>query len=270
MIRPRLEFTLPTILLVLWLLAMISLPIVRWTVGDGLLPWSVTLGVIMQALLVLVVLYQALRLRSILLILAIILPVSWLLEFIGSSTGYPFGQYHYTDRLIPQIGHVPLIIPLSWLMMLPPSWSIAKRICRRTSGWAFVLLSGGAMMAWDLYLDPQMVGWQFWIWGEQPMLLGGYFGIPWLNYFGWFFSAALLTWLVTLAVDLDALFDKSAHGSTLDFLWLVYIITWLLEVGGLAFFWGLIGPAICGFVGMGSLIVWGFVTDKQASKPAYF
>ena len=45
--------------------------------------------------------------------------IGWTAEAIGSKTGFPFGAYHYTDRLQPQLLGVPLLIPLAWLMMLP-------------------------------------------------------------------------------------------------------------------------------------------------------
>jgi len=235
------------LLLLFWLLSMISIPILRWTVGDNALRWSSSVSVVLQAATVLTILWQHWGARRVLLVSGILIPASWLVEWIGSSTGYPFGDYYYTDQLVPQIGHVPLLISLAWLMMLPPAWAIACLITEKYSGWLFLFVSGLALTAWDLFLDPQMVGWGFWVWVEQPMLFGGYFGIPWLNFFGWIVSGMFLTWLVTLAISLDAL--------PVEPLLLVYIITWLLETGGLAVLWGLPGPAICGFIGMGTLIV---------------
>ncbi|MCB9430398.1 MAG: carotenoid biosynthesis protein [Ardenticatenaceae bacterium] len=99
-----------------------------------------------------------------------------------------FGRYHYTDLLQPQIGHVPLLIPLAWLMMLPCAWAVASRF----TGWRFALLRPSALTAWDQMLDPQMVGWGLWVW-QQP---GSYFGIPWLNFGGWIFNSVLLTTLL--------------------------------------------------------------------------
>ena len=36
------------------------------------------------------------------------------IEEIGVRTGFIFGAYHYSDQLGPKIGHVPLLIPLTW------------------------------------------------------------------------------------------------------------------------------------------------------------
>jgi len=160
---------------------------------------------------------------------------------IGSSTGFPFGHYYYTHQLLPQIAQVPLLIPLAWLMMLPPAWAVAYTILRRVSGWTFCLLSALAFTAWDLFLDPQMVSWGFWVWEAQVLPFPDYFGIPLSNL------------LVLRVVELDSL----PTGPLL----LIYVLTWLLETGGLAVLWGLIGPALCGFVGMGGLIGWAFWSE---------
>jgi putative membrane protein len=37
---------------------------------------------------------------------------------------------------------------------------------------------------------------------------------------------------------------------------IVYLVTWILETIGQLFFWGLPGPALFGFVGMGLMTVW--------------
>ena len=95
------------------------------------------------------------------------------------------------------------------------------------------------MTAWDLFLDPQMVSWRLWVWDRR----GGYFGIPWTNYAGWFGAVALMTVIVRPAGLPQGLV-------------LVYALTWLLEAVGLGVFWRQPGPALCGFAGMGSLLLW--------------
>ena len=84
-----------------------------------------------------------------------------------------------------------------------------------------------------------MVGWGYWVWAEP----GGYFGIPWSNFFGWFVAAALIT-LIVRPQPLPA-------GPLLA----VYTVTWLLQTGGQTIFWQMPGPALCGFVGMGVFVV---------------
>jgi putative membrane protein len=113
-------------------------------------------------------------------------------ELLGTVTGAIFGEYHYTDVLGPKLfGEVPIVIPLAWFLMLYPSWLIANLMVRgepvpasRGAGdlaWRS-LLGALVMTAWDLTLDPYMVGFaNAWVW-DQP---GSYFGIPIQNYLGW-------------------------------------------------------------------------------------
>jgi len=222
-----------------WLLTMIAIPILSWVIGNAVLPWGVTASVILLVASVLGVLLQAWGVARTVRLLAIILPTTWAIEWIGSTTGFLFGRYHYTILLQPQLGGVPLLIPLAWLMMLPPAWAVAAVITRGRLGWRFVLVSALAFTAWDFFLDPQMVNWGYWVW-EQP---SGYFGIPWLNFLGWALSAALLTILVR---------PKEIPVQPLV---LIYVITWVLQTIGQLCFWHMPGPALTGFVVMGGFIL---------------
>jgi putative membrane protein len=128
-------------------------------------------------------------------------------ELIGTMSGAIFGAYHYTDALGPKLfGEVPLVIPLAWFLMLYPSWLIANLMVRGEP----VPASHGAvdltwrslvgalvMTAWDLTLDPYMVGFDgAWVW-EQP---GPYFGIPIQNYLGWVGTSFLVLLLFQAVV----------------------------------------------------------------------
>ena len=104
---------------------------------------------------------------------------------------------------------------------------------------AFIALSAAAFTAWDLFLDPQMVAWNFWVW-DQP---GQYFGIPWVNFLGWLLVSALVTVVAR------------PRGLPVLPLLVVYTVTWALQTFGQLFFWGLPGPALMGGVVMGSLVV---------------
>ena len=246
-------------LVAVWILTMISVPIIRWTLGDSALPAAVSLGVLMQVIAVCLVLINAWGVRRGLLTISVIVALAWLTEFIGHTTGFPFGSYDYTPRLQPQVGGVPLLIPMAWLMMLPPAWALAQVITNLTPqpplleergkraqrvGVRFVLVTALAFTAWDLFLDPQMVAWDLWRW-EVP---GAYFGIPLVNFAGWLLASALITLVASRLAPIHQLPTRP--------LVIIYVITWLLETGGLAVFWGLPGPALVGFVAMGGMLLW--------------
>jgi putative membrane protein len=69
------------------------------------------------------------------------------------------------------------------------------------------LVAAVALTAWDLFLDPQMVGEGYWVW----MADGIYQGIPWTNYLGWFVSA-----LVVLAVADRIVARVGSTGEAID------------------------------------------------------
>ena len=115
--------------------------------------------------------------------------LSLLSELAGTTVGLPFGPYHYTDGLGPKwLGHVPVLIPLSWFFMALPSYAIARwrfptSIAARVVAGSLVLLS------WDLALDPAMsLVTKYWVWGVD----GPYYGMPILNLVGWYVTGLVL------------------------------------------------------------------------------
>jgi putative membrane protein len=250
--------------MVAWVLTMISIPISRWVVGDEFLVVGVMAGVALQAGAVLAILQADWGTIRTLHMAAVVVPLTWGIEYLGSNTGYPFGEYLYTSLLQPQLSGVPILIPLAWLMMLPPAWAvglaIAQQAAHTNSGVRkigfdkAVAASAIAMTAWDLFLDPQMVGWGYWVWAKP----GGYFGIPWVNFFGWFVSAAFVSVIIFLLHG-NRRQSRSANKLFLSSkaqyaLMLVYAITWALQSVGQAVFWDQPGPAAAGFIGMGACL----------------
>ena len=229
-----------------WLTVLIATPIALWTAGPQTFPLLATLGVLAQTGASLLALAQRWRVSRILGALAGIFLLTLAVEALGAATGIPFGRYQYTAALQPQVAGVPLLIPLAWAMMLFPAWGVTEAILLRRRprlGRAYRLVFAGTaglvFTAWDLYLDPQMVAHGLWVW-DQP---GGYFGIPWSNYLGWWLTATLISWLLQPG--------ELPRG---PLIW-IYALTWIFQTIGLGIFWGLPGPALAGFIGMG-LPVW--------------
>jgi len=109
--------------------------------------------------------------------------VTGVVERVGTLTGLPFGRYNYTDALRPQVAHVPVSVPLAWFAMALPSREAAHAALGEQSTVSTRLaLGSAAMTAWDLFLDPQMVGEGYWAWARR----GVYRGIPLSNFLGWF------------------------------------------------------------------------------------
>ena len=114
-------------------------------------------------------------------------------ELSGTTVGLPFGPYHYTDGLGPKwFGHVPVLIPLSWFLMAVPSFAIARRLAgTASSAISRILIGSFVLLSWDLALDPAMShATKYWIWGDGAT--GPYYGMPWLNLFGWYVTGVAL------------------------------------------------------------------------------
>lgn len=110
-------------------------------------------------------------------------------ELVGTTTGWPFGLYAYSDFLgLKVLGHVPLLVPLSWYAMSMLAVVLSSSVTARPVG--RVLLAAFYMVCWDLALDPAMVaGWPVWLWSDPA---GIYYGMPAMNLVGWFLTAALI------------------------------------------------------------------------------
>lgn len=120
---------------------------------------------------------------------ALLYVISLASELAGTTWGLPFGEYRYSELLAPMwLGRVPIVIPLSWFFMALPSYALASLAVR--SPVARVAVSSLILLAWDLALDPAMShATKYWIWGGS----GPYYGMPWLNLFGWYATGLVLT-----------------------------------------------------------------------------
>jgi len=123
------------------------------------------------------------------------------IEVVGVRTGRPFGPYRYTSALQPQVLGVPIVVPLAWTAMAMPARETAHAaLGDRSRPVTRVILGAATLTAWDLFLDPQMVGEEFWRWSRP----GRYRGIPIVNFAGWFSTAVLVMIVLELLVPPNA------------------------------------------------------------------
>ena len=156
--------------------------------------------IVVAAIVLLIPLVARTGLRWVPAFLAIFL-TSFLSEFIGTGYGFPFGGYEYTALLGWKLGgRVPLVIPVSWFLMVLPSWVMARGFFpERGRGWARAFLGAYFLTAWDLALDPAMSFLTpYWVW-ESP---GPFYGMPWVNLAGWMGTGLVLMGLLeVMGVD---------------------------------------------------------------------
>ncbi|MGQ0642018.1 MAG: carotenoid biosynthesis protein [Gemmatimonadaceae bacterium] len=114
-------------------------------------------------------------------------------ELLGTSTGFPFGDYAYTSLLGYRIfGLVPFAIPISWFYMLYSALALTARVIPPRSGapakWLWAVAAAAMLTAWDVAMDPAMVRTAHWVWGER----GVFYGMPLSNWIGWFFTGLII------------------------------------------------------------------------------
>jgi len=180
--------------------------------------------------------------------------IGLLAETVGVHTGYPFGEYAYTDRLGPQLAGVPLLVPIAWTMIAYPALLLGRRLAG-TDGVAgqvrTAVLGGLTLATWDLYLDPQMIAQGAWRFSNPDPALPGVPGIPLSNYAGW-----LLVALVMIAV-LDRVLPGTASPDSGDEWPAAAVLTWTWigsAIGNLVFF-GRPWVGLYGGLGMGLTMI---------------
>ncbi|MBE9062082.1 gamma-carotene 1'-hydroxylase CruF [cf. Phormidesmis sp. LEGE 11477] len=165
--------------------------------GQQAFQWSMAGGgavyMISGALAVSIYAYRNLSLWHWLTFMLPALVVSTGAELLGTSTGFPFGEYHYLSGLgYKMAGLVPFTIPLSWFYLGFSAYLLAYMglvglgKLRVPSAIAFGSL---LLTSWDFVLDPAMsqTTMPFWAW-DQP---GEFFGMPYQNFAGWFGTGAV-------------------------------------------------------------------------------
>ncbi|MGR8949791.1 MAG: carotenoid biosynthesis protein [Gammaproteobacteria bacterium] len=133
--------------------------------------------------------------RGIVMFFAIACVVTNISENLSIITGFPFGQYHHTAAMGPKIWHVPIIIGPIFAVAGYLSWVLAGVLLRddfvqrRASGFSRPLIAAFITTTWDFCVDA--IGGtanRDWVWADG----GPWFGVPWLNFFGWM----LTMWLI--------------------------------------------------------------------------
>ena len=155
-----------------------------------------------------------------------------LTEWVGHTTGVPFGAYGYTAPG-PQLLGVPLLVPLGWFAFTLIGIELSPPGTKR---WLAPL----ALVAWDVGLDPLMVSQGFWRFDG-----GVYYGIPLSNFVGWFMTGAVL---VTMLGWLE---PRLLRSSSPDLRVVFWAQAFLISVGLL--FFGLSWAALAALVAMGSV-----------------
>ncbi|SDG55946.1 carotenoid biosynthesis protein [Klenkia brasiliensis] len=165
--------------------------------------------------------------------------VSVVFESVGLATGFPYGSYRYSDALGPTLLGVPSLVPLAWLMMVWPSWLLARRLVPAHRG-GRIAVAAYVFAAWDVVLDPQLVQAGYWTWAHPTPGLPGIDTVPLTNLGGWLVAGlVLMTLLDLLVAGRPAALPDSAP---------LVALAWMVLGGALAH---------AGWLGLPGSAVWG-------------
>ncbi len=158
---------------------------------------------------------------------AIAFVVSFGLESTSIATGFPFGHYHYTERLGPKLGTVPLLIMPAYFAMCYVSWNLAHVLLDKfqhspepRQRFAIPVVAAFIMVMWDLGMDPaRATVFAAWIWHDG----GSYFGVPAVNFMGWYLTVYLIFQLFALALDRLQLAAPPENGDAVRSTWMLNV-----------------------------------------------
>jgi uncharacterized membrane protein len=232
---------------------------IAYPLADGEVLRQLTLAIVFSgAFAMLVHAYYAFGFRYLVTYFSITFIFSIMVEQIGVQTGWPFGTYSYDESLGIQILSVPLVVPFAWIMMAHPVLVAARRV---TQDWTF-LYGGAFLMAWDLFLDPQMVIAGRWKWEFTGAHVPFQPEIPLSNAAGWLFVGMGLMAILNIALPHERR-KESADSGAID-----VFLSWTLFAGvvGNLFFFG--RPGVAFFAGLVYLAIFStYIFSRWFGRP---
>jgi len=168
-------------------------------------PYLVLAGVLVMRLPLVAGLFPLVDRRGALLLVALA-GYAYGVEFVGATTGLPYGEFAYEVPLGPMLfDTIPLGLPVFFMPLVLNAYLLCLLLLgeRARSPLVRVPVAVAAVVAVDLVLDPAAVALGFWTYES-----GSYYGVPWLNFAGWVLSATVATALVDAAFDRAALLDR--------------------------------------------------------------
>ncbi len=141
--------------------------------------WTTTIFLGLEALIMFFVLTRLSGLFPALISAIIIFTGSFFVEWWGVNTGFPFGNYIYTDTLQPKLYGVPIAIMFAWFAVSSSCLIWVTYIFKGNSLYTIALVSASLILAADILLEPfaSFVN-NFWMWDSYK--------IPGQNFIAWF------------------------------------------------------------------------------------
>jgi putative membrane protein len=109
--------------------------------------------------------------------------MGFLVEMLGTNTGFPFGEYSYSSILGPGLLGTPFLIGVLWWVLLRSFNDVFSRISSNKT--IISLATGLGMLLLDMFIEPVAIGLGFWEWQAAE--------VPLENYMAWFVLSFVFT-----------------------------------------------------------------------------
>lgn len=203
----------------LWFLFPFGIPFVAFGMLPARFSWTGSLVITLYALTTLLSELRVSPAAGPVRVFGLLSVVLFAVEFVGVTTGIPFGRYEYTDVLGGLVAGVPVAMAFAWYVTVVSTWRIARHLAGQGAGGRLArvaLLSAVLTVILDLALEPMaaMVT-RYWVWEGES--------VPPANYAAWFAFSFGAAWVLEhragSAVDHPGLY---LHGL------MVFLMQWFL------------------------------------------
>ena len=109
--------------------------------------------------------------------------MGFLVEMLGTNTGFPFGEYSYSSILGPGLLGTPFLIGVLWWVLLRSFNDVFSRISSNKT--IISLATALGMLLLDIFIEPVAIGIGFWEWQAAE--------VPLENYMAWFVLSFVFT-----------------------------------------------------------------------------
>jgi len=130
--------------------------------------------------------------------LGLLVAYAYVIEWVGTTTGWPYGEFAYAIALGPMVAGVPVGLPVFFVPLVLNAYLLARLLTGGSHARLPVAL--GLVLGIDLVLDPAAVALGFWTYPS-----GVFYGVPSSNFVGWLLSGSVGIMAVDLAFDRNAL-----------------------------------------------------------------
>lgn len=133
--------------------------------------------------------------------LGLLVVYAYAIEWVGITTGWPYGEFAYTIDLGPMVAGIPAALPVFFVPLVLNAYLLSLLLTR--GGARTLALALALVLMIDLVLDPAAGALGFW-----AFTAGAYYGVPASNYLGWLLSATVGVIAVDRAFERSMLRDR--------------------------------------------------------------